>query len=469
MALPVRKGARVRFMINLGAYGIAVLAFCGNISAQEKREDEQYSVDLVGRRIVEFAERSESAGFTGAVLAARKGAVVAAVGVGSSDLEGKIVNRPSTLFEIASATKQFSASAMLLLVQQGRVDLDDSIVKHLPGVPESCRAITVRHLLQHTSGIPGTNSAGGGDDIEMVLPLFLRGGPKYRPGTHWEYWNQGYAIASEIIARASGKEFTAFCKEDLFAPAGLLSTRFTGDRAPDGATVAFGRSVRGPARSALDHPYGSYGFQYRGMGGVVTSVWDLWRWDRALRGDKVLSEVSKKALFEPRFNDYALGWFVRKDARGKIVQSHGGGVRGFACELRRYPDDDGCLFVLANRDDVPVQAITGALEALLFGEPLPCPEPPRPLDEKLARALAGNYEEMMGAKLAIEADGKVTRANIHWSAPRGPVSRAVLGFDRQDQVVLFAWTSSTRIDVDRRGDEPASRVTFLNRKFERVP
>lgn len=334
----------------------------------------------LGRRIVGFAERAEAAGFTGAVSAAKGGTVVAAVGVGTADLEGKVPNTPATLFEIASATKPFTAAATVRLAQEGRLGLDDSIAVHLPGVPANCRGITVRHLLQHTSGIPGANSAGGGDDLARVLPLYLRGGPKHPPGTHWEYWNQGYALLGEVIARASGKEYAEFCKGALFTPAQMHATRFTGDRAPEGAVVAVGRSSNGPPRSALDHPYGnSYGLQYRGMGGVVTTVWDLWRWDRALHGTNVLTEKSKEEMFKPGPEAYALGWYVRRGARGRQVQSHTGRVRGFVCEVRRYPEEDGCLFVLCNRDDAPARQVAQAAEELLFGDPPTVAGPPGPL------------------------------------------------------------------------------------------
>ena len=328
-----------------------------------------HRTDEVGRRIVEYVKSSEATGFSGTVLAARNGKVVAAVGVGSSDLAGKSRITPGTLFEIASATKQFTAAAAMRLVQEDRLGLDDSIAKHLPGVPEDCRAITVRHLLQHTSGIPGKNSRGSGEDLGKVLPLFLRGGPIHPPGMHWEYWNQGYALLSEIIARASGEPYTDFCRRALFAPSGMRVTRFTGDAAPKGAAVAVGRSARGKPRSALEHPYGNYGFQYRGMGGVVTTVWDLWRWDRALRGDAVLGQSAKSELFKPGLRDYALGWFVKKNKGGRQVQFHGGSVRGFACQIRRYPEQDACLFVLSNRDDIPAGKVANALEGILFGDP----------------------------------------------------------------------------------------------------
>ena len=341
---------------------------CANLT-KGSTEVVTYSTGEVGRRIVEYVKSSEATGFSGTVLAARNGKVVAAVGVGSSDLAGKSRITPGTLFEIASATKQFTAAAVMRLVQEGRLGLDDSIAKHLPGVPDDCRAITVRHLLQHTSGIPGKNSRGSGEDLGKVLPLFLRGGPRHPPGTHWEYWNQGYALLSEIIARASGEPYTDFCQRALFTPSGMRVTRFTGDAASKGAAIAVGRSARGKPRPALEHPYGNYGFQYRGMGGAVTSVWDLWRWDRALRGDAVLGKSAKSELFKPGLRDYALGWFVKKTKQGRLVQFHGGSVRGFVCRIRRYPEQDACLFVLSNRDDIPVGKVANTLEGILFGDP----------------------------------------------------------------------------------------------------
>jgi CubicO group peptidase (beta-lactamase class C family) len=447
---------------------IFMLCIPSVVHGEAQREDQVTIDGDAGRRIVDFAQRAESAGFTGAVLAAKKGRIVAAVGVGSADLDGKIPNTPSTLFEIGSATKQFTAAAALKLVEQGKLRLDESIAKQLPGVPENCRLITLRHLLQHTSGIPGTNSAGGGDDVSRVLPLFLRGGPRHSPGTHWEYWNQGYALASEIIARAAGEDYTAFCKRALFDPAGMSVSRFTGDKAPAGSTAAIGRSVHGPPRSALEHPYGSYGFQYRGMGGVVTTVRDLWRWDRVLASERVLGVDAKATLFRPGADDYALGWFVRKDARGRRVQSHGGAVRGFVCELRRYPDDDSCLFVLCNRDDVPVGQVAQAVEALLFDDRPPFKELPRPIGVELARELSGRYDDAKGALLVVESDGKVTRAIIHWNAPNGPVSRSVLGLDLQNEVVLYEWKESIKVEVARDDKGSVSQLTLVGRRFQRA-
>lgn len=443
-------------LLLLAASGVA----CAQAPDEKSRE--------TARRMADFAQSARSVGFNGAVLAAKGGDVFVAIGVGWADLEGQVENTPATLFEIASATKQFTAAAVMRLVQEGRLGLDDPIAKHLPGVPENCKAITVRHLLQHTSGIPGTNSEGAGTDLARVLPSFLRGGPLHAPGTCWEYWNQGYALLSEIVARGAGKSYTDYCRGALFAPAGMTATRFTGDAAPADAIVAMGRSTRGEPRSALAHPYGSYGFQYRGMGGAVTNLWDLWRWDRALHGEKILGAAAKAQLFEPGPGDYALGWFVRKDAHGRLVQSHGGGVRGFVAEIRRYPKEDGCLFVLCNRDDAPVGQMAQGLEEILFGDAATVAKPPRPLDAGLLSALAGSYRDDRGTEMAIEADGAVARARIHW--PNGaPDTHAALGLDDAGEVVFYEWTATTRVKVERRGQEAAERVTLGDQEFRRVP
>ena len=430
---------------------------------------EHGDVDLVagdaGQRVDEWARAAEALGFRGAVLAARDGKVVAALGVGSADPRDKVANKSTTLFEIASATKQFTAAAVMELVEAGKLSLDDSIAEHLPGVPEDCEAITVRHLLQHTSGIPGKNSEGSGTKLSSVLSSFLRGGPVHEPGTHFEYWNPGYALLSEIVARASGEDYVTFCERGLFTPAGMSATCFTGDDAPQGVVVSVGLSSRGD-RSALDHPYGSYGFQYRGMGGAVTNVWDLWRWDRALRGELVLGDAAKAQLFEPGLGDYALGWRVARNEHGRLVQSHGGGVRGFSCEIRRYPVEDGCLFVLCNRDGFRVGDMAQGLEEALFKDEPTIQPPPRPLDGALAKALAGTYVDDKKAELVIERDGIATRATTYWGRPNGPVSYAMLGLDGTGKVILHEWTAVHELGLGR-GKHRIQEITLLGREFRR--
>ncbi|MCC6906975.1 MAG: beta-lactamase family protein [Phycisphaerales bacterium] len=433
--------------------------------AQSPPEDANFAADETGRKIVELAQAYESAGFRGAVLAARDGKVIAAVGVGHADLKGEQPIVPSTLFEIASITKPFTAVEAMRLAAAGKLDLDASISEYLPGVPDECKPITVRHLLQHTSGIPGTNSQGSGDDLAAVLPVFLKGGPQHEPGTHWEYWNQGYSLLSEIIARASEESCVDYCRHAIFEPAGMAHSCFTGDAAPEGVNVAVGTSGYGEPRSALEHPYGSYGYQYRGMGGLVTNVWDLWRWDRALAGEALLSEASKTEMFTPGDRSYGLGWFVLTNKAGRLMQSHSGGVRGFACDFRRFPEHEALVVVLSARDDVPVWRIAEAVETTLFGDGQ-VQAPPAPLESQMAGEIAGRYEDQRGNALTVERQDAATRATVKWTS--GPTTRAILGLGPQGGLVFYDWMSAIGVEVVRDEAGAVDALTIDGHPYQRI-
>lgn len=436
----------------------ASLLLCSTlVIAQVPPENANYAQGRLGERIAEFVTACETEGFSGVVLAAKDGQVAAAVSAGYADLHGQTPMHPGVLFEIASVTKSFTAGAILRLAEQNRLRLSDSIAEHIPGIPDDCRGITIEHLIRHTSGIPGKNTMGGGDDISRVLPFFLQGGPKHEPGTHWEYWNQGYAILSEVIARAAEQPYTTACRVLLFEPAGMHATCFTGDPAPDGAIVAIGRAPSGPPRSALDHPYGEYGFQYRGMGGIVTNVWDLWRWDRALARGEVLQPESLVEFFKPGLRDYALGWFVQTTPSGRRVQQHGGSVRGFTCEVRRYPDHDAFLAVVCNRNDAPLSRVATAVEEILFEDARTEPWPLRPVPELLRVAMLGVYLDAHGNRLVIESDLGVTRARVHCSQRADLTRHATLGLEG-DQLMFCERSGRTAIETER---DEKDRVTAV--------
>jgi CubicO group peptidase (beta-lactamase class C family) len=367
--------------------------------------------DALARGLADYLARCEAHGFSGSVLVAKDGKVLLAKGVGLADEKTKEPNTEHTLFEIASATKQFTAAAILRLCELGKLEVEDPISEHLPGVPEHSAAITIHQLLTHTSGIPRANGKGRGDDLARAVRDYLDEGPKTKPGERFGYWNGGYALLAGIVERCSGQTFMQFCAEHLFEPAGMRDTVFTGDEAPKGRAAAVGTSGRGPSRGALEHPYGSFAWQYRGMGGAVTTVHDLFLWHRALSGDRVLSAASRKVLFEPALEKYACGWFVTRTDAGRTCHSHGGSVRGFVCDFRRYPEHDGCVVVLSNRDDFPPSAVSLNLERLLFGERLQYPEPPAVAEasaEELA-AYCGNYRLPDGSRLVVRASGSALR------------------------------------------------------------
>jgi len=179
--------------------------------------------------------------FTGAVLVARKGEVVFSSAMGKLGDGSESILTTETLFEIASVTKSFTGVAAMILAGDGRLDLDESITELLPGIPKNCKEITARHLLRNTSGIPGSNFKGSGTDLSAVIPLFLEGGPRQTPGEKYEYWNQGFSLLSEIIARASSRPYVDFIRESIFKPAEMTSSYFVGDTPAKGGSFCHGQ------------------------------------------------------------------------------------------------------------------------------------------------------------------------------------------------------------------------------------
>ena len=405
-----------------------------SVLAQESSESEGPLKKTASEAVQEIVNLAHAAfDFSGGVLVARNDEIIAMATAGTTEGKTPTAIDKDTLFEIGSCTKPFTAIAVMQLVERGKVDLDKSIAEYLPGVPENCREITVRHLLQHTSGIPGTNSRGHGTKLERVLPLFLAGGPKKKPGTHFEYWNQGYSLLSEIVARVSNVSYTEYCRKKIFEPAGMTNTKFTGDCAADGDTVATGLSSYGKPRMALEHPYGEYGYQYRGMGGIVTSLNDLWKWERALRTEKLINKKSMETMRDPGNFGYGLGWNVKKNSDRSIIQKHTGSVRGFVCGLWRYPASESCIFVLTNRDNaMPMELVASGCQKVLNGNLAPFALP-KPLEDSLQRSISGEYVDSKSRKMTVSCKNGVTSAKIFWG---GPVSNGLLA-QANDETVNF--------------------------------
>lgn len=214
----------------------------------------------------------------------------------------------------------------------------------------------------------------------------------------------------------------------------MTASCFTGDRSPTGANVAVGISSRGGSRSALDHPYGSYGFQYRGMGGLVTNVQDLWKWDRSLHKRELLADESMKEMTAAGEGGYGLGWFINQDPDGEPCHRHGGSVRGFLAEIRRYPSVDGSIFVLANQDEsLSLSLMNSGVEQILFGQS-PASEIPKSPGRAFVNRVAGEYRDAKQRKLTIEKSRGLPSLKIDSG---GPVTAGYLGIDESNQPQLY--------------------------------
>lgn len=300
----------------------------------------------------------------GLVLVAQKGKLVFAQGYGAADYASKPIGL-TTLFELASASKQVTATAVLRLEQQGRIKTADALGKVLRGVPADKAKVTIQHLLHHTSGldpklgVPYTSTIGRDAYVRQMLepPLVAE------PGTKFSYSNVGYALLAAVVEEVTGKPFEDYARRELFTPAGMPDTGFVNEERLEKLGRATTR--KGEEAGAWTAARWHYGWGYRGMGGVVTTGQDLLAWDRALRGEKILGAAAKAKLHAVGLDGYACGWKIETTDRGTVRAHHSGGVMGYRCQVSRWIEDDAFLAVLTNGEGDPFVA-ERAILPLLF-------------------------------------------------------------------------------------------------------
>jgi CubicO group peptidase (beta-lactamase class C family) len=286
--------------------------------------------------------------FWGTVLVASGGKVVYAKAFGFADYEKKPMAVDS-LFEIASASKQFTATAILKLEQQKKLKTSDTIDRFFPKVGKDKKKVTVDHLIHHTSGMSNQIGMAYGwpGSRDEYVDVMLSHALLSEPGEKFLYCNAAYAILAAIVEVASKQTFEEYCRKELFAPAGMKDTGFINDR----ELVKTGRATTRRMKDGQPNWTAAnwmYGWGYRGMGGVVSTAHDLLAWDRALRGTKVLGDAAKKKLYAPELERYACGWTVEPGDRGGTKVSHGGSVGGYHTMIARWLDDDLVVVVLTN-------------------------------------------------------------------------------------------------------------------------
>ncbi len=392
-----------------------------------------YSDRKAVERVEAYLDDCSSFGWAGAALIAHEGKVVLAKGYGHADRGRKRRNSPDTLFEIASLTKPITACAIMKLQELGVLSIDDPIAKHLPAVPTDKSDITILHLLSHSSGMPRSAVGGGSGDLATAVRLYLGGERTRESGKAYEYWNGGYALLAGIVDTVTEQGYTKFCHEHIFGPAGMKDTGFTGETFP-AKQLSIGYRKGEPLRNAAEHPYGSYGYQYRGMGGVVTSAMDLWRFAQAIEGADILKRESLDRMHEAVLESQGLGWGVTETKRGTRRIAHGGDVAGFHTQFQMYPDEGLVLVVLTNIDEVAAWPLAWNMEALFFGASPPYSTPPKAasLASRALDAFAGEYSmqgregrvvvKREGSGLRIGFQGRAVVASAA-SAPRAPAAR----------------------------------------------
>ena len=310
---------------------------------------------------------------------------------GLADLEHNVPNTAQTIFESGSVAKQFTAAAVVLLQQDGKLNLDDPVKKYIPELPDYGSPLTIRHLLNHTAGLRdwgavlSLTGAGRGERVinqDLALDVIThQRALDFTPGAEYSYSNSGYNLAAIIVERVSKQKFPAFVEERLFKPLGMKNSSWRDDyqRIVPGRAQAYSRQGNGPWR--LNMPF----MNVYGNGGMLTTVGDWMKWNamldsQSLGAPLVTALETRGVLNDGRKIAYALGLVVATYKGLKDV-SHGGATAGYQTFLTRYPDKKVSVGVMCNGTSPSAGGIAASITDEIFG---PFPESPKTESAKIS-------------------------------------------------------------------------------------
>lgn len=339
--------------------------------------------------------------FNGTVLVVKAGKIVHKRGYGMANMEWDIPNQPETKFRIGSVTKQFTATLIMQLVEEGKVKLDAKMTEYLKDYrKDTGDKVTIHQLLNHTSGIPSyTNGKFFREDsrdpysVDDFVKKFSSGDLEFEPGSKFAYNNSGYFLLGAIVEKVTGKTYAEVLTERILKPLGMNDTGY------DTHGPLLKKRARGYQKTPggfENAPYLDMGLPYA-AGSMYSTIDDLYKWDRSLYGTKILSEKSKELMFKPGLSNYGYGYDIREIEIGKTgkktkVISHGGGINGFNCLFTRLVDQDSLIVVL---DNVGLGryhgAITKSIGNILNSQPFDVPK------RSIAEALYKTAKEEGGA------------------------------------------------------------------------
>jgi CubicO group peptidase (beta-lactamase class C family) len=352
---------------------------------------------------------AKARGFMGTVLVAKAGKVLYASARGMANVEHEVPNTLDTKFRIGSISKQFTAAAVLLLEEHGKLATTDLACKYIDSCPTAWSKITVHHLLTHTSGIPDFTTFPDYRKTWMRLPfrpqeLLLKFQDKpleFEPGSTMRYSNSGYTVLAAIMEKASGKKYEDLMDELIFHPLGMKNT---GSNSWTPILPHRASAYRFDGDILVNAEYDDFTLSIGG-GSLYSTVNDLLLWDQALYGNNLLSKASLEKMFTPEKNGYAYGWNIRERFKRRVME-HDGTINGFVSLISRYPEDQTLVVILCNVDDPP-SSLPSDLPAIAFGEPYEVFKERTivKVDPQIYDAYLGKYEPERSFVLTVTREG----------------------------------------------------------------
>lgn len=435
--------------------------------------------------------RPDSPGASIAII--QNGKIVYSQGYGSANLEYGVPNTPATVFHLASVSKQFTAFAIHLLAQDGKLSLDDDVRKYVPKLHDFGRVITIRQLLHHTSGVRDQWNllalAGWRLDDEItdddVARLLLRQTElNFEPGSQFLYSNSGYTLLAMVVKQVSGKTLPEFTKERIFDPLGMSHTYFQdkyGTVAKDRA-YSYGRQPDGK------YQYIALTYSTVGPSSLFSRVGDLARWDENFYTGEVggltpLAEMQQKGkLNDGKDINYASGLIIGK-YRGLRTVEHAGGDAAYRTNILRFPDQHFSVVVLANAGDMNPAALSFRIADIYLKELLKPAlhkraledKPEVTVDPKILDAYVGDYELRPGFVISISKDNDhlVTRATGQQAFPMYAVSNTAFRLRGVPAEVAFdeiaqGETAQNAVLHQNGAHLPLKRITIVKPAADRL-
>jgi CubicO group peptidase (beta-lactamase class C family) len=310
-----------------------------------------------------------------ALLVSRKGVPIRAEGFGLSNVELSVPVTPKTIFQSGSVGKQFTATAVMLLVEEGKLGLNDALAKYFDSGPSWWKDVTIRELLSHTAGFtdyPKEFDERKDYSEEELLKMIEAIPPAYRPGTDWAYSNLGYVTLGILIHRVSGQYFGDFLQERVFKPLGMSTTRIMSEADIIPNRAAGYRLENGQLKN---QEWVSQSANSTADGSLYFTILDLAKWDAALYTEKVLKESSKLEMWtvaplndgKPNPGPYGFAWFI-ESRKGHRLVGHDGRWQGFSTHIARYLDDGLTIVILTNQANCNPQLIVDEVAAVYLAK-----------------------------------------------------------------------------------------------------
>jgi CubicO group peptidase (beta-lactamase class C family) len=372
----------------------------------------------IGKIVKDRMERAKTPGVTVAIIRDGKAEIT---GYGYADLENKVPAKAETVYQIGSVTKQFTATMIMMLVEQGKLKLDDSILTHMPDLPAAWKDATVRQLLNHTSGIKSYTSVPAFGGVMMkrathadLIKLVADEKPDFAPGERWSYNNTGYYVLGMLIERIEKKPYRQALKDMITGPLGMTSTDL----------YLTSEIVQNRARGYSVSPMAVHNAEYMDMGwpfaagSILSSALDMVKWDAAQGSTKLLKPESWKQMWTPAtFNDkttfpYGFGWGLAKLPGSEVIE-HGGAIPGFQAQFSRYPSKKLSIIVLGNSAPGMVEDLTHDIAAALDPSlAKPAPKAIQDKDPELTKRLRKIFEDALAGKADPSEFGEELRKRL---------------------------------------------------------